>query len=148
MPWQRIVLLLSLLVTAVCKLTEWLSGDYLSFAFLFLQEEGRPTPLGAERRLLEMLLRKAIASGTVRLERVSAADAAQRVALSTRRSQCQALALVAEDGRHDVEGMTVGRLTPEGPALGWPRTTLRVAEGENGLQRWAKVLEELLQAWL
>ncbi len=36
LPWQRIVLALALLVTAVRKLTEWLSTDSLLFEFIFV----------------------------------------------------------------------------------------------------------------
>src|ERR1700676_1675885 len=50
LPYQRGVLLLALLTTAVRKLSEWLSTDALTFEVLFIGE-GEDEPLAAERAL-------------------------------------------------------------------------------------------------
>ncbi len=71
LPYQRGVLLLALLTTAVKRLTEWLSADALTFEIVFVRD-GAAAPLAAERDLLRTLLREPIANGTVRLEDVPA----------------------------------------------------------------------------
>ena len=52
--------LLALLVVAVRKLSEWLATDALVFEFLFVAEN-EPPALAAEQKLLQTLLREAIA---------------------------------------------------------------------------------------
>src|ERR1700676_2724717 len=51
LPYQRGVLLLALLTTALRRLTEWLSADALAFEVLFVGA-GEEEPLAAEHALL------------------------------------------------------------------------------------------------
>jgi hypothetical protein len=68
LPYQRIVMALALLVTAVRTLIQWLSGVGLRFEFLVLDA---PQPaLDPEIQLLEMLLGDQIANGTAAVERI------------------------------------------------------------------------------
>src|SRR5262249_58722067 len=63
LPRQRVVLALGLLVALVRRLTEWLSEEAILFEFLFVRQ-GEAEPMAAERELMEMVLREAIANGT------------------------------------------------------------------------------------
>lgn len=67
LSWQRGILLLAVLFTAVRKLTEWLSTDSLVFDFVFVVPPGQPRtfPLEAEFELLLKLLREQVVNGTV-----------------------------------------------------------------------------------
>src|SRR5262249_41076847 len=89
LPCQRMVLLLALVVTAIRKLSEWLSTDALLFDLVFVEEKS-PGPLAAERGLLATLLREPIANGTVELAGVpTAEEAGRRCADRARHSLCQ-----------------------------------------------------------
>ncbi len=66
LPVQRIVMILAMLVTAVRKLSEWLSTDALKFEFLLLEEEGA-SPLVHESALLVMLFREQIQNQTLEI---------------------------------------------------------------------------------
>ena len=55
LPVQRIVLILSVLVAVVTKLTEWMGDDAIRFEVLFVPEAGR-TPLAEEAALCELLV--------------------------------------------------------------------------------------------
>src|SRR5262249_13277272 len=97
LPWQRIVLVLALLLTAVRKLSEWLSTDALLFEVV-LVTGSEAEPLAAERRLLEILLREPLANGTALLERLSGVSLVeQRCTERARRSLCHALTVSTVD---------------------------------------------------
>ena len=70
LPVQRIVLILSLLLTAVRKLSEWLSTDALKFEFLLVQDRNSK-PLANEAALLEMLFREQIENKTVEIRHIA-----------------------------------------------------------------------------
>src|SRR5207247_1296373 len=105
-PWQRIVLLLALTLTAVRKLTEWLSTDALVFEFLFLEGSNAPA-LTTEQALLEMLFREQIANGTVLLARLPVNQLAARCAQRARRSLCHCLTLAASEKKLQAEAAVV-----------------------------------------
>ena len=75
LPYQRGVLLLALMTTAMRKLTEWLSADALVFEVLFVRD-GEETPLAPEFDLLKTLWREAIVNRTALLEHLSSAEVA------------------------------------------------------------------------
>lgn len=75
--FQRLILVLGLLVTVVRRLTEWLSDDALLFEFLFVTASGSE-PLKDERELLQMILSEHAENGTVVFDAVSPGDIADR----------------------------------------------------------------------
>src|SRR5207244_3951996 len=93
LPWQRIILLLALVVVAVRKLCEWLSEDALRFELVFLEPgKADQPPLADEQDLFRTLLREPLANGTVVLRTARAPSAvAQWCALHGRRSLCHCL---------------------------------------------------------
>jgi hypothetical protein len=148
--WQRIVLMLALLVVAVRKLTEWLSHDALRFELLFLGEGDAP-PLAEEYRLLETLLREQIANGTAALGRVADAEAAARLcALRARRSLCHWLAVSTAGEKVRADATGVARLRVDGPlpALGEGDGPLRPPEADEPVAGWAAALQSLLEGWV
>jgi hypothetical protein len=148
--WQRIVLVLALLVVAVRKLTEWLSQDALRFELLVLGGVD-PPPLQEEYRLLETLLREQVANGTAVLGRAADAGAAARLcALRARRSLCHWLAVSAAGERVRADGTGVARLRVDGPlpALGEGDGPLSPPEADEPVAGWAAALEALLEGWV
>lgn len=149
LPWQRGVLLLALLLTAVRKLSEWLSTDALVFEFLFVQESSGDG-LAAERELLETLLREQLANGTALVERVAAFQVPPRCAQRARRSLCHCLSIAARERRLQADGIIVTRLTIDGPrpALGFGAEPASVPQAEGAVESWGAALESLLEVWM
>ena len=99
MPVQRIVLLLSVGVAVVRKISEWLSTDWLVFTFAVI-DGGDPTVLADEMGLLATIFREAISNGTVRLERRPRFnDLADECGRQSRRSLCHCLLLAVDPPR-------------------------------------------------
>lgn len=149
LPWQRGVLLLALLLTAVRKLSEWLSTDALVFEFLFIHDSAREG-LTAERDLLQTLLREPIANGTVVIERVAAFEVPRRCAERARRSLCHGLMIAASPRRLQAEGAVITRLRIDGPrpALAFGDDPEAIPEADGAVDSWAAALEALLEAWM
>jgi hypothetical protein len=139
-PWQRIVLLLGLLVAAVRRLSEWLSTDALRFVFLFVAQDGKQ-PLNAERRLLETVLREPIAHGIAELALVATAtEASQECTRRARRSLCHGLAVSTGEVRLEAEGTVMTRLQFDSPCPA-------LNDGAQ-VTTWSATLGELLQRWV
>jgi hypothetical protein len=149
LPWQRGVLLLALLVTAVRKLSEWLSTDALVFEFLFL-DEGEAVTLQSERSLVETVLREQIANGTVTIERVAAAQLARHCALLARRSFCHCLSASPIARPLSAEATMVTQLKIDGPcpALGIGEEEPAIPLADEPVESWSRALQELLQMWV
>jgi hypothetical protein len=154
LPVQRIVLLLSLTVAVVRKISEWLSTDALVFTFTFL-DGGDSTILADEQGLLGLILREPISNGTVRLERRrSPEELTEECRRQARRSLCHCLLLGIDPPRlasFEPDDTFVSRLTAAGPTpvLGLPQEFDSPATGESDspLSGWAGALERLLRAW-
>lgn len=150
LPWQRIVLLLGLLVAAVRKLTEWLSADALVFDFCFI---GKDEALAHERHLLELIFRTALANGTVRITRLPDDDAlTAHCSRLGRISICHCLWIATElQAPARLENASLASL-----AIEEARPVLQV-DGENRepertehpehLESWSQALRQLLAAW-
>jgi hypothetical protein len=150
LPWQRIVLLLGLMLTAVRRLSEWLSTDALLFEFLFLDQAD--DSLADERKLLEMVLREQIANGTVRLGKLPGMEPlAQHCARTARRSVCHCLLLSTEKHPgYRADDTVVSQLEIAGPCpvLDITSDTPGAMEPETPLDSWSAALERLLQLWV
>jgi hypothetical protein len=148
LPWQRMILVLALLVVAVRKLSEWLTAEALVFEFLFVEEQG--DPLAAERILVQTILREAIASGTVLLAQAPADRVGTRCAVRARRSLCHCLALSTRDQPFGAEHTHVSRLRLGGasPALTLEDAAWNQPERADALEAWEAVLHALLQYWV
>jgi hypothetical protein len=139
LPWQRVILVLAMLVAAVRRLTEWLTNEALRFDVCFVEEDGQA--LADERRLLEILLREPLASGMVCLTRAAnARQVEERCAEYARRSWCNCLTISTGDQALVPEAATVARLVvgQEPELLGF----------EGGGGDWPSGLKALLGAWV
>jgi hypothetical protein len=148
LPAQRIVLILGLLLTAVRKLSEWLSTDALNFEFLLIQDK-EAKPLAQEGALLEMLFREQIENHTVEV-RHFAEDPGPYADRRAQRSLCHVLAVSA--GRPDVRTdlAVTTDLTVRGPKpqvrIGYDAPAELPAE--EPVEAWTLTLERLLMVWV
>ena len=70
LPWQRLVLVLGLILCAVRQLETWLGRDALRLRVVFVAPPAeQPDGLEAERQLCQVLLRESIQRGTVEVTR-------------------------------------------------------------------------------
>jgi hypothetical protein len=168
LPYQRVVMLLGLLVVVVRKLTEWLSTDALNFHFVFLGGAEKH-PLNNERGLLEKLLYEGLASETVHLDYLPAAGLAGQCEEWSRRSMVHCLVLGVHLGEPDhlranspsaAEEKVLDALDPDDtavcrlainaarPALGDGLDRPAPVEGEDALGSWSQTLQQILQRWI
>ena len=149
LPYQRGVLLLALLTTAIRKLAEWLTADALAFELLFVGQGGDEA-LAAERALLQTLLREPIANGLARLERIPAGDVARRCAERARRSQCRCLAVGVDPPMIEAPDVETRRLRIDGsrPVFVGAESEQAASAPEEPFDAWAAALEKLLAGWV
>ncbi|HEU5117278.1 MAG TPA: hypothetical protein VFT74_11495, partial [Isosphaeraceae bacterium] len=149
-PHQRVVLALGLLIALVRRLTEWLSDEAIVFEFLFVRQDNAD-PLSAEWSLVEMILREAIANGSVVTDSVAEAQLAPRCIERARRSLCQALGVSATDRSLLAEGVLIEslRLDQPRPALrsGEEPATVLEPDSDEAIASWRATLERLLVLW-
>jgi hypothetical protein len=148
LPWQRIVLLLALLVTAVAKLSEWLSTDALTFEFL-LPEGADPPILAAEQKLLEMALREPIARGTVFIRRIPASGLTSLCSLRARRSLCHCLIVSdTETPSLPVDAVEVNHLRLANASPSFDRAEDEpAAQSDDPMGGWITAVKRLLGIW-
>ncbi|MGE3821729.1 MAG: hypothetical protein AB7I30_20140 [Isosphaeraceae bacterium] len=150
LPFQRIVLLLGLLVALVRRLSDWLSDEALVFEFLFVRPGGLDVePLAPERGLLTMLFREAIANGTVVVDLIDGSKIESHRLTKSRRGLCLALDVSTIDHRMDVQGLSsaVLRLDQARPALGFDESSAETVDAEDAPSSWQAALDLLLAAW-
>jgi hypothetical protein len=148
LPAQRIVFVLGLLLTAVRKLSEWLSTDALRFEFLLVQEKDAK-PLAQEGALLEMLFREQIENGTVEIRHLAEA-AGPYADRRAQRSLCHVLTVSSGGMEVLTEVAASTSLTVAGP-----RPSVRIGyeepvqpPGDDPVESWTATLEQLLMTWV
>lgn len=149
-PFQRIILLLGLLSALFQRLTDWLTEEALVFEFLFVRlDSPGPEPLEAERELLTMLFREAIANGAAIIDSVDESVIAGICVRKARRSLCQALAVSFAGRRVAAAGVSSGwlRLASARPELGFGETPAGTSEAEDALTAWRCALDLILASW-
>lgn len=150
LPTQRIVLVLSAVLTLVRRLTDWLSTDALRFELLFVRS-GADRPLGDEAELLQLLLREPIERGAAEVRWVESPTAVEQflTALS-RHSQVHCLSASTEPVRLDPEGVVVSRLTVNGPRPTLTADGERAAEldADDAFDHWVAAVVRVLGLWV
>ncbi|MCR9201544.1 MAG: hypothetical protein NXI04_23115 [Planctomycetaceae bacterium] len=91
-PFQRMILILGMLVTLVRRLEQWLSDDALVFEFLFV-DHSDDDGLQDERELLGMILKEHAENGTVVFHTMSAEEIVRHAEEHARRSVTHSLLL-------------------------------------------------------
>jgi hypothetical protein len=148
LPAQRIVMALGLLLTAVRKLTDWLSADALNFEFLLMQDKNAK-PLSQEGALLEMLFREAIENKTVEIRHFTD-DVGPYADRRAQRSLCHLLVVSAGPAAVRTElavdtGLEVAGARPR-VRIGYdPPIEL---PADEAVESWARTLERLLMLWV
>ena len=145
-PFQRIILLLALLRTAVIKVTDWLSTDSLVFEFILIEPKEGPG-LAAEKELLDVLFAEQFANGTATIETLPAGMLADRCVQRARRSLCHCLLASVKEQALEGEGATISRLTLNAvvPSLGINREASSHPDADFA---WADLLKQLLLNWI
>jgi hypothetical protein len=152
LPYQRGVMLLALLVSAVRKLCEWLSTDALQFHLLFVGEgaDSQPPALAAEWELLRTLLPEPITNGLLHLERVRRDRVGPLCAGWVRRSMVHGLVIGIEPPVVRAADAVVSRLKVAGafPALGDGDDAPVEVEADDAADSWGLALQQLLARWI
>jgi vWA domain found in the FtsH ternary systems/N-terminal helical region fused to the FtsH ternary system vWA domain len=152
LPVQRIVMVLSLVLTLVRKMTDWLSSDALRFELIFLQTpEQTTTPLKQEMELLQLLLREPLERGSASVRLLPSADAAERfLDIESRTSQVHVLDMGLAKPRMSAESLAVTTLKIPGsrPEL-WDNAAGETDfAGEDAFDDWVAVAHRLLELWV
>lgn len=148
LPCQRIVMVLGLLLTAVRKMSEWLSTDALKFEFLLIQSRDSK-PLEQEGHLLEMLFREAIENNTVEIKHLSEdyRGYADRRAF---KSMVHVLTVSTEtvNGHAEQAIVTDLRIDASRPEVRIGRDAPTMLESDDVVDCWTTTLERLLMLWI
>ena len=150
LPYQRIVMVQSLIVALVEKLTDWLSTDAIRFDVLFVQEGGK-NPLEEEAKLLRLLLREPIERGDGSVIEVpNQAAAVAYLNRLARTSQVHALAVATEPFEMELENVVVTELVVSGPRpeIGGGDGAVAELEGEEAFDVWQETALRVLQLWV
>ena len=151
LPYQRIVLLLALVVVAVRKLSAWLNTDALSFQVLFV---GNPNAdvLAGERLLLHKLLREQLANHTAFIHSTaSAKQIGEQCREWSRHSLCHCLLLsTAAVKPFAARDVAIARLRANGarPQLAEAGGHYMAVDESDALDCWSAALRMLLQWWV
>lgn len=150
LPCQRIVMVQSLILALVRKLTDWLSTDAIRFDVLFVQEGGK-IALEEEAKLLTLLLREPIerGDGTV-------SDRPNKDAVITylnrlsRMAQVHCLAVGTEPFEMEMDNVVVTEMVVSGPRpeLGEGDGVVAELEGEDAFEVWQETALRVLQLWV
>lgn len=150
LPAQRIVMVLSVVLTLVRKMTEWLSTDAIHFEVVFVQS-GMNKAMAHEAELLELLLREPIERGaaSVRWVESHAAVVAECTAHG-RNSQLHCLEIAAEPPPMDPPGVVVCSLAVDGPIPTLTDGHGIIAEfpAEDAFDHWTDAVTRLLALWV
>jgi hypothetical protein len=150
LPYQQGVLLLALLVVIVRKLSEWLSTDALAFKIVFVGSKDEP-PLEPERDLLATLLDEPIVNGTVEILHEERAAVGLLCTNWARRSLCHCvLVSCGEPDLPEASDTVLSLLRLQGPrpALADQDSEPVLVDGDDALECWNRLLEELLRRWI
>lgn len=146
LPWQRLVLVLGLLLCVVRRIHEWLGDEALLLRFVFLDDD-----LADEQELLGLLLREWVERGTVQVSRGEPGQALSGGEAAVVLVACREEAAVALQGpRRRVDPhvvfLGVGQPCPVVHAVGQaPDPERRAAPALDGWIAAARaLLEELL----
>jgi hypothetical protein len=151
LPCQRVVMVQSLIVALVRKLTDWLSTDALRFEVIFVQDGGR-NPLDEEAKLLRLLLREPIERGDGEiLELPNKPGVVAHLNRLARVAQVHSLAIGTEPFEMEVEGVVVTELVVPGP-----RPEIGAGDGivsaidqhEDAFDLWQQTILQILRLWV
>jgi hypothetical protein len=160
LPYQRIVLVQSLVLTLIRKLADWLSSDAIQFTIIFPRMKSKPH-LADEVRLFQVLLTELRAIGVVEIVHLSDTDPSPGVPESTmaalefcereaRQAQVHGLVLSQKRIAPTNELAVIACLAVDGPV---PQLTDGRGEEiplteDDALDAWYNAVMKILQLWV
>lgn len=150
LPYQRIVMVQSVILALVRKLTDWLSTDAIRFDVLFVQD-GEKKPLAEEAHLTELLIREPIERGDGLVEHVpDRAAVMSRLHRLTQQAQVNCLVVATEPVELDLENGVVTEVVVNGPRpeVGGGDGVVAELEGEDAFDVWQATVLRVLQLWV
>ncbi len=127
LPWQRIVLVLGVVLVVTKKLVELLGEEALEIRVVFQHEDGAPTPLAEERALAELMLREWRDKGMADVVDASWEDVVDFSAASARRALVEVVhiggAAQAPEKSLDPRVVSASFVPPTESLEGWSRAT-------------------------
>ena len=118
LDWQRIVLLLAVLIVSVRQTTDWLGDDSLVFEIVFVESDVHKSPtLEDEREILEMTLREPIANGLVELETMTERQLLDHAEGRARTSTCHLVTMSVRDRQPELDSALLTRCVLSRPEL-------------------------------
>jgi hypothetical protein len=151
LPCQRIVMVESLVVALVRKLTDWLSTDAIRFEVLFVQEGGK-NPLEEEAKLLRLLLREPIERGDGEVAEVPNKETVVMfLNRLSRLAQVHCLAVAVEPFSMEMDNVVVTELVVAGPRpeIGEGDGVVSVVEQpEDAFDLWHETILHVLRLWV
>jgi vWA domain found in the FtsH ternary systems/N-terminal helical region fused to the FtsH ternary system vWA domain len=147
LPWQRIVLVLGLMLAAVHKLIELLSEDALVFEFIFIHNDDT-RPLAAEQALVEMILREQIANGTALIANLPAGQLVTHSGRHARRSLCHLLNVATTPQPLQIDSVRCATLTVADARPVLVCDDDSTSDPDGILDAWTAALERLIEQWI
>lgn len=170
LPCQRIVLVQSLVVALVNKLTDWLSFDAIRFEVLFVQDAGK-SPLDEEAKLLRLLLREPIERGdgivatgdpsvvaknTPEQQAADAATVSKDAVMAylnrlSRNAQVHCLATATKPFQMDMDNVVVTEMIVGNsrPQIGYGNGRVEeIEEIDDAFELWQATIYRILEMWV
>jgi len=151
LPYQRIVMIQSMILALVRKLTEWLSTDAIRFEVLFVQDGGK-NPLAEEATLLRLLLREPIERGDGEVIELPNQDAVvKHLNYLSRMAQVHCLAAAKDPFEMPMDNVVITELIVDGPRpeIGEGDGVVgMVEETEDAFDLWQETILRILQLWV
>jgi hypothetical protein len=151
LPCQRVVMVQSLIVALVRKLTDWLSTDAIRFEVVFVQDGGK-NPLEEEAKLLRLLLREPIERGDGAVAELPGRDAvAAHLTRLSRLAQVHCLAAATEPFVLALDNVVVTELVVAGPRPelgGGDGVVAPVEQTEDAFDLWHETILHILRLWV
>jgi len=149
LPYQRIVLLQSLILAVIEKLQQWLSMDAIRFEVYFVQD-GEKRPLAEEAQLMKLLLREPLERGDAEVIHVpDAKNAFDRIHRFTPQAQVHVFAASTEPIERELEDAVLTELVVDGPI---PRIgdggPVYALDGEDAFDVWQETVLRVLELWV
>lgn len=143
LPFQRIVFVLALLYLCVVRLTEWLSGEALTFEVVLLRERDE-VPLSDETKVLELLLREQISTGTAAVRSDTAGQLSDRLAAESVRQATHCVFLSTNEFSFAIDNVILTSVIADhsGTRLCWQHEDLKFAGDAGG---WQELADQLLR---
>jgi hypothetical protein len=150
LPHQRIVLIQSVILALIHRITDWLSTDAIRFEVLFVQD-GEKKLLSDEATLMQLLLRESIERGDGLVKWLP--DRSSVIAHLNdlaRQMQVHCLLATTEPLELDMENIAITEIVTDSalPQLGSGEGLVATLEGEDAFDVWQETVLRILQLWV